>query len=151
MLFRSETRDFRFQVMETYGKRADSHVFAMSEFQMHPVTIDEAASPYYTKSWVKTAFDALQAQLQTIRPLILANSAKPADAQALREAIARAEEALLIDGISAPESSFLNHHSSISNPQVFDLSGRRRSLGTRLPAGIYLLRNGKQNHKVVIE
>lgn len=151
----SETRDFRFQVMETYGKRADSHVFAMSEFQMHPVTIDEDASPYYTKSWVKTAFDALQAQLQTIRPLILANSAKPADAQALREAIARAEEALLIDGISAPESSFLRSAnrdaSRLKNHQVFDLSGRRRSLGTRLPAGIYLLRDGNQHQKVVIE
>ena len=44
-----KTRILRFQVMQTVGNRANSHVFAMSEFQIHEAIIDETASPYYTK------------------------------------------------------------------------------------------------------
>ena len=70
-----DSRFLRFQVMQTIGNRADSHIFAMSEFQLHDAVIDEAESPYYLQPDVKVAFDALQAELQTMRMRIGAGTA----------------------------------------------------------------------------
>ena len=139
------SRNLRFQVMRTYGNRANSHIWAMSEFQVHPVTIDEEASPYYQKPLVREAFDALQEQLQNMRTLI-GNNAVTSDARdALREAIQRAEDALNHgDGIMIIENGTLKPENDI-----YDLSGRRISPRTSnnesrtLPKGIYIIGNKK--------
>ena len=140
------SRFLRFQVMQTLGKRADSHIFAMSEFQIHDVTIDENESPYYQKEGVKEAFDALLTELQTIRPLIGANNVSAEDCKSLRQAIEEAEQALKNGGTAIH---------TIQNPQftiyndVYDISGRKVADGQwsivngQLPKGVYIV-NGKK-------
>ena len=142
-----ESRFLRFQVMQTLGKRADSHIFAMSEFQVHEVIIDEEASPYYQKAGVKEAFDALQTALQTIRPRIGANTASAEDCKSLRQAIEQAEQALEnTTDIRNIEHSTLNIEHS--DGAVYDLSGRKINVNSsmfngQLPKGIYIV-NGKK-------
>ena len=141
-------RYFRFQVLHTYGNRSDGRVFAMSEFQIHPVNMDEEASPYYQKPWVKEAFDALQQCLQETRAHIINNDITPENNMALRQAIERAEEALLItDGIEDRAQDERWNRKEAGT--LYDLSGRRLPLYAPTPSGIYLLRNGQRTQKVV--
>lgn len=141
------SRIFRFQVMQTLGKRADSHIFAMSEFQIHDAVIDEAQSPYYQKPGVKEAFDALQAELQAIRPKISAYTVSEEDSQSLRQAIEQAEKSLEnathIDEIR--DSRFTTQDETLP---IYDISGRRvansqmlngRWINDNLPHGIYIV------------
>lgn len=146
------SRKLRFQVMRTYGNRADSRVWAMSEFQIHPVVIDESLSPYYRKSWVKEAFDTLLAQLQATRALITDGTATADDRTALREAIERAEEALLnTDGIGTID----NGKSAIDDGQypIYDLNGRRivhrTSVNHTLPHGVYVVKDKNGSRKII--
>ena len=88
------SRFLRFQVNKTIGNRADSHIFAMSEFQIHEAVIDENESPYYIKPGVKEAFDALQTELQSFRALINNNAVTAEARESLQQAIERAEQAL---------------------------------------------------------
>ncbi|MCR5851787.1 MAG: DUF3472 domain-containing protein [Bacteroidaceae bacterium] len=139
------SRFLRFQVMQTLGKRADSRIFAMSEFQVHNAIIDEAASPYYQRPEVKEAFDALQTELQSFRSHISANSVTSEDRQALREAIDRAEE-ILKNGTGI--EIIQNSKFKIQNDDaVYDLTGRKivncKSSNSKLPKGIYI-QSGKK-------
>lgn len=148
------SRNIRFQVMRTYGDRANSHIWAMSEFQVHPVIIDEETSPYYQKPVVKEAFDALQEQLQTIRPLIGDNAVTSDDRNALREAIQRAEDALLNggDGITEIENG---EWARDNEATIYDLLGREipfKALPQRESgkgARIYIIHDGKRARKVI--
>ena len=143
-----DSRFMRFQVMQTIGNRADSHIFAMSEFQLHEAVIDEAESPYYLNPNVKVAFDALQAELQTMRMRIGAGTASANDCETLRQAIEAAEQALEnATGIKAVRDSGF----SILNQKadIYDLQGRRIVNGRwllnngQLPKGVYIV-NGKK-------
>lgn len=131
----SVSRFTRFQVMETIGKRADSHIFAMSEFQMHSVTIDEEASPYYIKPGVKEAFDDLMTAMQTMRALIVANTVTAEDRESLRQAIERAELALQ----TADELKSITPTLSKSR-EIYNLAGQRVN---KMQKGIYI-ENGKK-------
>ena len=140
------SRYLRFQVMRTIGNRADSHIFAMSEFQVHPVNIDEEASPYYQKTWVREAFDALLAEVQAMRSLITDKTVTEADCESLRQAIERAELALLAtDDIDEIENGKLK----IENEKWYDLTGRRISASSVssehsvLPKGVYIVTGRK--------
>ena len=133
-----ESRFVRFNVMQTLGKREGSRVFAMSEFQIHDVVIDENESPYYQRTVVKEAFDALQAELQAMRELIGANAVTPESRESLREAIRLAELALDDPtGISAPAST-----PEATGPRIYNLAGQQIKAkhpdGT-LPRGIYIM------------
>lgn len=128
----------RFQVIQTIGNRENSHVFAMSEFQVHEAVIDETESPYYLNSVVKEAFDALQTELQTMRSLIGANTVTADDRERLQEAIETAEKAL-----TDPTGIKIVGHSPLNAEQyVYDLQGRRLVNG-QLKKGIYIV-NGKK-------
>jgi hypothetical protein len=130
------TRYIRFQVMQTIGQRADSHIFAMSEFQVHKAIIDEEASPYYMKSNVKEAFDALLAEIQAMRPLLVANTATAEDRESLSQAIERAELALqTADEIKLPFSDL-----SSKEQVIYNLAGQRVN---KIGKGIYIV-NGKK-------
>lgn len=143
------SRSLRFQVMHTVGSRADSHIFAMSEFQVHDVTIDEDASPYYQKLWVKDAFDALQEQMQAIRPLITGGTVTAEDREALREAIDRAEQALQeTDAIQETPMTAGARQNGIDK-QYFDLSGRRLPKSQTLRPGVYIVRDGRHARKLI--
>ena len=142
-------RNLRFQVMRTIGNRADSHIFAMSEFQVHDAVIDEEASPYYQKAWVKEAFDALQVQMQTIRPLITSGTVTADDRDALHEAIARAEQALQESDAIREIPMTANGRSQTADRQYFDLSGRRLPQHQTLRPGIYIVRDGRHTRKLV--
>ena len=140
-----DSRFLRFQVMETLGKRADSHIFAMSEFQVHEAIIDENESSYYQKAGVKEAFDALQAELQTIHPYIGANTASAEDCESLRKAIEQAEKALenTTDIKTIDNSQFSIHN---EGGAVYNLTGQMvngKRLNGKLPKGIYIV-NGKK-------
>ncbi len=141
-----DSRFLRFQVMQTIGNRADSHIFAMSEFQLHEAVIDEAESPYYLNPDVKDAFDALKTELQAIRVRIGANTASADDSESLRQAIEAAEQALEnTTGINVvPSSGFSNYDKKV---EIYDLQGRRiangRWLKGQLPKGVYIV-NGKK-------
>ena len=129
-------RLLRFQVMQTIGKRADSHIFAMSEFQIHEAVIDEVASPYYQKDGVKEAFDALQTELQTMRNLIGAGTVSVEASQSLRKAIEQAELALEnATEITSPKSSLKGDF------KVYNLTGQM--VKGKLLQGIYIV-NGKK-------
>ena len=149
------TRNLRFQVMRTYGNREDSRVWAMSEFQIHPVTIDEEASPYYQKPWVKEAFDALKTQLQKTRARITDDSATADDRTALREAIDRAKQALL--NTDAIEVGDMEARTKVNNHTVYDMQGRRISTNhsslfspnASLRKGVYIYHDGKHTQKVI--
>lgn len=141
-----DSRFMRFQVMQTIGNRADSHIFAMSEFQLHEAVIDEAESPYYLNPNVKDAFDALQAELQTMRMRIGANTASGDDCETLRQAIEAAEQALEnATGIHAVQHSGFNNYDK--KVEIYDLQGRRIDNGKwfkgQLPKGVYIV-NGKK-------
>ena len=129
------TRFVRFQVMKTLGNRADSHIFAMSEFQVHDVIIDENKSPYYQKEGVKEAFDALQAELQSIRPRVVAGTTSSADRQSLREAIEAAEKSLE----NSTEIKTIPYSTS-GVEIIYNLNGQRIS---KVQKGIYIV-NGKK-------
>ena len=131
----STTRYLRFQVMETIGKRENSHVFAMSEFQIHNAIIDEEASPYCIKPQVKEAFDALQSEMKAIHLAIGEGTVTAEDRESLRQAIERAELALqnadAIDFIPAfPKEQGI----------IYNLAGQRVS---KIGKGIYIV-NGKK-------
>ena len=120
----------------------------MSEFQLHDAVIDEAESPYYLQPDVKVAFDALQAELQTMRMRIGAGTASANDCETLRQAIEAAEQALEnATGIKAVRDSGF----SILNQKadIYDLQGRRIVNGRwllnngQLPKGVYIV-NGKK-------
>jgi len=129
-------RFLRFQVMQTVGKRDDSHIFAMSEFQIHEAEIDEDASPYFLSPTVKEAFDALQTELQRVRPLIVADNFTSEDKTSLRQAIERAEEALRsADGLTAVRAS-----KDIGPDVIYNLNGQRVGKPGK---GIYIV-NGKK-------
>ena len=130
------SRFLRFQVMQTIGKRSDSRVFAMSEFQVHSAIIDEAESPYYLRPQVKEAFDALMAELQTLRSRIGANAATADDCLSLRQAIKRAEEAL----DDATEIKAVPAGSFTTDKAIFNLAGQRVDKPGK---GIYIV-NGKK-------
>ena len=130
------TRYLRFQVMETIGKRANSHIFAMSEFQIHEAIIDEEASPYYLMPLVKEAFDALQAEMQAMRSAISENAVTAEDRNNLRQAIERAEYVLEnADAIILPLSNL-----SPRREAIYNLSGQRVNKAEK---GIYIV-NGKK-------
>ena len=129
------SRFVRFQVNETIGKRADSHIFAMSEFQVHKAIIDEEASPYYIRPEVKEAFDALQTEMQTMRTLIVSNSATAEDREALSQAIERAEQVLQNADAINLVPAFLE-----GNETIYNLAGQRVS---KVQKGIYIV-NGKK-------
>ena len=127
------SRFLRFQVMQTLGKRDDSHTFAMSEFQIHEAIIDENESPYYQKDGVKEAFDALLAELQKIRLRISAGSANAEDCNSLRQAIKLAEQALEnTTDIIAIDSG----RSAMNNAIIYNLAGQRVS---KVQKGIYII------------
>ena len=131
----STTRYLRFQVMETIGKRENSHVFAMSEFQIHNAIIDEEASPYCIKPQVKEAFDALQSEMKAIHLAIGEGTVTAEDRESLRQAIERAELALqnadAIDFIPAfPKEQGI----------IYNLAGQRVS---KIGKGIYIV-NGRK-------
>ena len=131
----STTRYLRFQVMETIGKRENSHVFAMSEFQIHNAIIDEEVSPYCIKPQVKEAFDALQSEMKAIHLAIGEGTVTAEDRESLRQAIERAELALqnadAIDFIPAfPKEQGI----------IYNLAGQRVS---KIGKGIYIV-NGKK-------
>lgn len=130
------SRNLRIQVMETIGQRDDSRTWAMSELRLHDATIDEAASPYYQKPLVKEAFDALQAELHRVRPLIGAGTITSADKASLLQAIEEAEQALKnADGIIE-----INNEKLIMNNDgeaVYDLSGRK--VNGPLQKGLYII------------
>ena len=131
------SRFLRFQVMQTIGNRADSHIFAMSEFQVHNAIINETESPYYQRPDVKEAFDALMTELQAFRPRIGANTVTTEDRQALREAIERAEKALEnTTGINS--ISMENGQSAMDNEPRYNLAGQRVGKG-QLKPGIYIV------------
>ena len=132
-----DSRFLRFQVMQTIGNRSDSHVFAMSEFQVHNAIINEAESPYYQRPEVKDAFDALMAELQAIRPHIVANSATAEDRQSLREAIERAEQALE-NATEINSISMGNGQWRMDNEPRYNLAGQRVGKG-QLKPGIYIV------------
>ena len=145
------SRFLRFQVMQTLGKRADSHIFAMSEFQIHDVIIDENASPYYQRPEVKEAFDALQTELQEMRSRIASNSVTTEDRQSLQNAIDRAEKAL---ENTTDIKSIDNEQWTMDNEEVavYDLSGRKINavtnssfftLHSSLKKGIYIVNKKK--------
>ncbi len=138
-------RFLRFQVMQTIGKRADSHIFAMSEFQMHDAIIDEAESPYYLRPNVKEAFDDLLAALQQMHSRITSNSVTAEDRKALQEAIDRAEKALN-DATDIAEIS--QEQGARSRGQqargIYNLAGQRIADSlSGLPHGIYI-QNGRK-------
>ena len=150
-----DTRSLRFQVMKTLGRRAESRVFAMSEFQIHSVEIDEQLSPYYTNTVVREAFDALLQQLQATRQHIDDGTADATTANELKLAIERAEQALLTDGIGEVENVQVKTESVGA---VYDLSGRviargkalsGQAVGGQLSRGVYILRSGRQTRMVV--
>ena len=138
------SRFLRFQVMQTLGKRADSHIFAMSEFQILEAIIDEAESPYYQKVGVKEAFDSLQAELQTIRPKISANTVSAEDCKSLRQAIEEAEKSL--ENTTDIKGIYYSQFTTHNEDAIYDLSGRRIIHNSQLKRGIYIV-NGK---KVII-
>ena len=132
----STTRYIRFQVMETIGKRENSHVFAMSEFQIHSVTIDEEASPYCLSPLVKEAFDALQSEMKAMHLSIGEGTVTAEDRESLRQAIERAEQALEnADAIILPLSG-----PSPRKGIIYNLAGQRVSM---VEKGIYIV-NGKK-------
>ena len=126
------TRFLRFQVMQTIGKRSDSRVFAMSEFQVHQAIIDEAESPYYLRPKVKEAFDALMSELQTLRTRIGANTATADDCLSIRQAIKRAEDAL----DDATEIKAVPAGALTEDKAIYNLSGQRVDKPGR---GIYIV------------
>ena len=127
------SRFLRFQVMQTFGNRENSHVFAMSEFQVHDVLIDEAESPYYQKPEVKEAFDALLTEAQAMRTLIGAGTVTKEARESLQQAIERAEQALLnADAIR----SVAGEPFKLEGP-VYDLAGRR--IDSHLKKGLYIV------------
>ena len=107
----------------------------MSEFQVHKAIIDEDASPYYIKPEVKEAFDALQTEMQTMRTLIVSNSATAEDREALSQAIERAELALQNADAINLVPAFLE-----GNETIYNLAGQRVS---KVQKGIYIV-NGKK-------
>ena len=135
VIFTDEASRFlRFQVMQTIGNRSDSHIFAMSEFQIHEAVVDEATSPYYQKEGVKEAFDALLTETQSMRSCIVAGTVTAEARESLRAAIDAAESALdhsteitAVTGSSAKEEV------------LCDLSGRRVSKPAK---GIYIVKQG---------
>ena len=131
-----KTRILRFQVMQTVGNRANSHVFAMSEFQIHEAIIDETASPYYTKPEVKEAFDALQAQLQYMRSRISGKTVNAEDNNSLRQAIENAERSL------DNSTEIINIAPNLSKGEevIYNLSGQRLNKAQK---GIYII-NGRK-------
>ena len=141
------SRFLRFQVMETIGKRENSRVFAMSEFQVHEAIIDEAASPYYQKAGVKEAFDALQTELQTMRSHINASTVSKDDTESLRKAIDEAEKALEnADGIFEIRNEELRMKNG--DGAIYDLSGRQINSQSsisnpQLRKGIYIIAGKK--------
>ena len=130
------TRYLRFHVMETIGKRENSHVFAMSEFQIHNAIIDEEASPYYIKPDVKDAFDALLSEMQAMHSLIGAGTVTAEDRESLRQAIERAELALQ----TADEIKSIIPDLSPRDGAIYNLAGQRVSKAEK---GIYIV-NGKK-------
>lgn len=135
------SRFLRFQVMQTIGNRADSHIFAMSEFQVHDAIIDEAASPYYQKPEVKEAFDALQTELQSMRSNIAANAVTGEDRQSLQEAIDRAEAAL---ANATDIGEIKNEQLRMNNVDgvIYNLNGQMvngKWSNGKLPKGIYIV------------
>jgi hypothetical protein len=140
----TDVRVLRFQVMQTIGNRENSHVFAMSEFQVHEAVIDEEKSPYYLKTNVKEAFDALQTELQAFRSLIVAGTVSAEARESLRQAIERAEAALQQGvGIEViPASPYSRHDNVIYNLNGQKIENSRLSNG-ELPHGVYIV-NGKK-------
>ena len=133
-----DSRVLRFQVMQTIGKRADSHIFAMSEFQVHNAVIDEAESPYYQKPGVKEAFDALQAELKSMRNLIGTNTVTNESRESLQAAIEAAENALT----NPTGIEILNSQTPLDtqNSPIYNLTGQRIS---KMQKGINIV-NGKK-------
>ena len=131
----STTRYLRFQVMETIGKRENSRVFAMSEFQIHNVIIDEEVSPYCIKPQVKEAFDALQSEMKAIHLAIGEGTVTAEDRESLRQAIERAELAL-------QNADAINFIPAFPKEQgiIYNLAGQRVS---KIGKGIYIV-NGKK-------
>ena len=129
------THYVRFQVLETIGKRENSHIFAMSEFQMHNIIFDEEASPYYLSEEVREAFDALQAEMQNIHSQIGAGTVTAADRTSLSAAIEAAEQALE----NATEIRTIPASSS-KDRAIYNLNGQRVSKAQK---GIYIV-NGRK-------
>ena len=85
---------------------------------------------------MKEAFDALMAELQTLRSRIGANSATADDCLSLRQAIKRAEEAL----DDATEIKAVPAGSFTTDKAIFNLAGQRVDKPGK---GIYIV-NGKK-------
>ena len=129
------SRFLRFQVNKTIGNRADSHIFAMSEFQIHEAVIDENESPYYQRENVKEAFDALNAELQAFRTLIGNNAVTAEARESLRQAIEAAERALDNSTEIKTVAS-----SPMREEVIYNLSGQRVRNAQK---GIYIV-NGRK-------
>lgn len=131
-------RNVRVEVLSTIENRDNGRVFAMSEMQMHPAVIDESASLYCQRPWVKEAVDALGEELTVMRNLIRTKNATSDDAMRLQEAIDRAE------------ASYLDptdiHQPAIAAPfhsGTYDLTGRPIAQPQYLRRGLYV-RDGKK-------
>ena len=130
------TRYLRFQVLGTIGQRADSHIFAMSEFQVHNAIIDEEASPYYRKANVKEAFDDLMTLLQDMRTRIGNGNVTPEARESLQQAIERAEQALE----NSTEITSVVGSSVMKDGTIYNLAGQRVN---KMQKGIYIV-NGRK-------
>ena len=133
----------------TLENRDGGRVFAMSEMQIHPAVIDEEASLYCQRPWVKEAVDALSLEVQLMHDVIQAKTVTSEDADRLQAAIDRAEASYLdptgISEMTWPEvaSGETGHSSSLRRP-FLDLTGRPVA-APRSP-GIYL----RDRKKVVV-
>ena len=90
-----DIRYVRVEVLSTLENRDGGRVFAMSEMQMHPAVIDEEASLYCQRPWVKEAVDHLSSELAFMREAINAKTVTLEDGERLQAAIDRAEAAYL--------------------------------------------------------
>ena len=144
-----DIRYVRMEVLSTLENRDGGRVFAMSEMQIHPAVIDEEASLYCQRPWVKEAVDALSLEVQLMHDVIQAKTVTSEDADRLQAAIDRAEASYLdptgISEVRRPEvaSGETGHSSSLRRP-FLDLTGRPVA-APRSP-GIYL----RDRKKVVV-
>ena len=135
-----DIRYVRMEVLSTLENRAGGRVFAMSEMQIHPATVDEEASLYCQRPAVKEAVDNLSTELAIMRAAINAKTVTPEDAERLQAAIDRAEASYLdptgIEDIKQLEYS--GEHSNRKGVTCYDLSGRPVLRPENARRGIYI-------------
>lgn len=135
-----DIRYVRVEVLSTLENRDGGRVFAMSEMQLHPAVVDEEASLYCQRPWVKEAVDDLSTELAVMRTAINAKTVTPEDAERLQAAIDRAEASYL-DPTGIEEIKQLEHsgeHSNRDKVRCYDLSGRPVLRLEKARRGIYI-------------